>query len=385
MNKDFRVSVTLPTHPKALKLMRKLGDRAFYNLIRFWAFVSANKPNGVLTGYDEDDIEIASDWIGEPGQFVKTLLDPKIRFLEKTEDGFLIHDWQEHNGYAFHAQERSEKAKKAARAKWGTSDNETTAESNKKTRAQRLSDARKKGRHSKVEWEEMVSFFNDTCVRCGGDSNLHGAVKDHIIPIYQGGSDGIDNLQPLCARCNSSKGPENKDFRIDWCKKNGLKMPAKWLSNACQTPANACSNACPSPSPTPTPSPDKSSLTNVSGDPLADKKKSNHFREKTGNYFKEIKAVCEKIANLNLDGFNSYKFVQSQVNNRGHPGAILDALNGILKAKFPIEKPWGFVNSIMRRENGNFNEADAIKIHQVMKNLKPNELSNFTHGLFDKL
>lgn len=290
MNKDFRVSVTLPTHPKTLKLMRKLGDRAFYNLIRLWAFVSANKPNGVLSGYDEDDIEIASDWTGEPGLFVKNLLDPKIRFLEKTDDGFLIHDWQDHNEYAFHADERSDKAKKAARARWN---------------------------------------------------------KD-------------------------SEKPKNTTSNAKLCTEHAA-------SNA-----TSINKQCPSPSPSPSPSPDKSSLTNVSGGPLADKKKSNHFREKTGNYFKEIKAVCEKIAKSNLDGFNSYKFVQSQINNRGHPGAILESLNGILKSQFPIEKPWGFVNAIMRRENGNFNEADAIKIHQEMKNLKPGELSNLTHGLFDK-
>ncbi len=48
------------------------------------------------------------------------------------------------------------------------------------------------------------------CVRCGD----HGQTKDHIVPIYQGGSDGLDNLQPLCLRCNAAKGPEAIDHRL---------------------------------------------------------------------------------------------------------------------------------------------------------------------------
>lgn len=96
-------------------------------------------------------------------------------------------------------------------------------------RAERLSDARKKGTHTKEEWQEMKSFFNNTCVRCNGKSGLVNVEKDHIKPIYQGGSDSIRNLQPVCARCNSSKGSEIIDHRITYCKNNSLVMPEKWL------------------------------------------------------------------------------------------------------------------------------------------------------------
>lgn len=242
MNKDFRVSVTLPTHHKTTKLMRRLGDRSFYCLIRLWAYVAANKPNGDLSGMDAEDIEIAADWQGGEGKFVETLID--IRFLEFKDGVFCLHDWEDHNMYAAKSRERSQNASAAAAVKWKN-------RTNKLTRSQRLSAAREKGTHAPEDWEEMVEFFGGKCVKCGADGEV---VKDHVIPIYQGGSDGIDNLQPLCRSCSCSKGPDNTDYRVDFCEKSACEMPAKWLQNACETPADACDDASPTPSPSPSPS-----------------------------------------------------------------------------------------------------------------------------------
>lgn len=127
--------------------------------------------------------------------------------------------------------EKSSKARESASSKWKTSDDHAA------TRSERLAIARTKGTHSKEEWEELKGFFGH-CVICGTSSDEAKLVKDHIVPIYQGGSDGIDNLQPLCQSCNSRKGPDVTDYRLVYCDRNGLKMPAKWLRNACETPAN---------------------------------------------------------------------------------------------------------------------------------------------------
>lgn len=80
-------------------------------------------------------------------------------------------------------------------------------------RRQRMKEARQKRRHTKAEWEALVKVCGNKCVRCEYQGSL---VKDHIIPIYQGGSDGIDNIQPMCGFCNGSKGPEDIDFRPDY-------------------------------------------------------------------------------------------------------------------------------------------------------------------------
>ena len=92
--------------------------------------------------------------------------------------------------------------------------------SNKQKRAIRLADARKKGTHSKLEWELLKVVCGHVCVSCGGSSGLLNLEKDHIIPLYQGGSDSIDNIQPSCAKCNASKGSDCADHR-----------PSEWRGN----------------------------------------------------------------------------------------------------------------------------------------------------------
>lgn len=76
----------------------------------------------------------------------------------------------------------------------------------------RLDAARSKGRHTEQQWLALVALFDCKCVMCGQAMQLHEVRKDHIKPIYQGGSDGIENLQPLCEPCNSTKGPDSTNW-----------------------------------------------------------------------------------------------------------------------------------------------------------------------------
>jgi uncharacterized protein YdaU (DUF1376 family) len=112
-----------------------------------------------------------------------------------------------------------------ARGKWGDTPGDST-------RSQRLHEARQLGRHTAFEWAEMLTFFDGKCVACGSADRV---VKDHITPIYQGGSDSIANLQPLCLRCNQGKGPDSTDHRVRAA--GSHRMPAKWLPRTNGTPA----------------------------------------------------------------------------------------------------------------------------------------------------
>lgn len=98
--------------------------------------------------------------------------------------------------------ERSEFGRSEVASRWRSSDG--------LSRSQRLAEARKKGTHTKEEFQAMVEIFDGRCVRCGTEGDI---LRDHIVPLYQGGSDALENLQPLCSTCNRSKGPDNTDHR----------------------------------------------------------------------------------------------------------------------------------------------------------------------------
>lgn len=58
------------------------------------------------------------------------------------------------------------------------------------------------GSHTLTEWTDLKDSYGNVCAFCGSNEKL---TKDHIIPLSKGGSDYIENIQPLCKSCNSKK------------------------------------------------------------------------------------------------------------------------------------------------------------------------------------
>lgn len=78
-----------------------------------------------------------------------------------------------------------------------------------KSRQERIEKARAIATHTKEQWQALVAFCGGRCLCCGSVGPI---TKDHVVPVSSGGSDGIDNLQPLCTACNSGKSG-NADYR----------------------------------------------------------------------------------------------------------------------------------------------------------------------------
>ena len=58
------------------------------------------------------------------------------------------------------------------------------------------------GNHTLQEWKLLKEKFNYKCAYCMEEKPL---TKDHIKPLSKGGTDYIENIQPLCRNCNSKK------------------------------------------------------------------------------------------------------------------------------------------------------------------------------------
>ena len=70
------------------------------------------------------------------------------------------------------------------------------------------------GHHTRSEWLARLAQ-HDACPRCQrrwenvpprpNKRYKHTWTKDHIVPLFRGGSDNISNIQPLCYQCQFKK------------------------------------------------------------------------------------------------------------------------------------------------------------------------------------
>ena len=74
--------------------------------------------------------------------------------------------------------------------------------------------ARERGGGEKITGEQFRALserFGNKCLCCGAtDVRL---TADHVTPLSRGGTNTIDNIQPLCSRCNKVKHTRVVDYR----------------------------------------------------------------------------------------------------------------------------------------------------------------------------
>jgi len=73
-------------------------------------------------------------------------------------------------------------------------------------RRARLNTSRENGEISLEQWQKILIYQNNKCNVCGRKfMKTRKPSIDHIIPLFHGGSSISDNIQALCASCNSIK------------------------------------------------------------------------------------------------------------------------------------------------------------------------------------
>lgn len=81
------------------------------------------------------------------------------------------------------------------------------------TERRRARKAENGGSFTVNEWQQLCGRYNNVCLCCGCPASERLLTVDHVVPISKGGTSNIDNIQPLCQRCNLLKGTKGTDYR----------------------------------------------------------------------------------------------------------------------------------------------------------------------------
>lgn len=80
------------------------------------------------------------------------------------------------------------------------------------------------GSFTSEEFLNLIKLANYSCPCCLEKIPTDKFSVDHIIPISKGGNSYINNIQPLCRNCNSSKGIKSTNYLVRVAEVNSVKQ-----------------------------------------------------------------------------------------------------------------------------------------------------------------
>ncbi len=133
----------------------------------------------------------------------------------KTSRKKRIKEWQKENPertWRAKAKYRNNNRKKlrASSSKWKKNNRDKLVIYSENRRCAKIGNG---GEISESEWKQILDRYGKRCLCCGKSSAR--ITIDHIVPIYAGGLNTAENIQPLCQSCNSKKRFCVIDFRPD--------------------------------------------------------------------------------------------------------------------------------------------------------------------------
>lgn len=78
-----------------------------------------------------------------------------------------------------------------------------------------------------TDWGIVLTKYHGICAACGKTPATSGFQQDHKVPRLRGGSDDLDNWQPLCDECNNFKSTACRDCQLD-CQQCCWAFPEKF-------------------------------------------------------------------------------------------------------------------------------------------------------------
>lgn len=78
------------------------------------------------------------------------------------------------------------------------------------THQRRYEKAQQSAGFTEIQFRDLCGYYGYVCLCCGEQRKL---TADHVIPLSRGGTNDIDNIQPLCRSCNTKKGTKTVDYR----------------------------------------------------------------------------------------------------------------------------------------------------------------------------